>query len=83
MILAIVLTALLVLMVAGFIAFYRYSRTPEWGDSEFRKSVLRMLVLIGPMFGMRYEEPHHERPAVLTPGPEEEPLPRVSDDQEG
>jgi len=83
MAIAIVLTTLLLLMLAGFIAFYRHSRTPEWGDSEFRRSVLRMLVMIGPMFGVRYQEPHHEHPAVLTPGPEEEPLPRVSDDQAG
>jgi hypothetical protein len=71
----IVLATILGLLVAGFLAFYVYSRTPEWGESDLRRSVLHMLVVIGPMLGMRYHEPHHEVPVISTPGPQHELLP--------
>ncbi len=79
----IVLATILGLLVAGFLAFYVYSRTPEWGESDLRRSVLHMLVVIGPMLGMRYHEPHHEVPVISTPGPDHEVLPtRGGDDQD-
>jgi len=71
----IVLGAVLVVLVAAFIAFYRHSKTPEWGDSDFRKSMLGMMVAIAPLWGMRYKEPHHELPTVSAPGSEQESLP--------
>ena len=40
MIVLIVLGAILLVLVVAFVLFYRHSRTPEWGDSEFRKSML-------------------------------------------
>ncbi|MGO8686048.1 MAG: hypothetical protein ACLQT7_02510 [Candidatus Dormibacteria bacterium] len=74
MIVAIVMAAILAVLAIAFSAFYRHSRTPEWGDSELRKSVLRMLVVIGPLWGMRYQEPRPTPPAVTTPGDDHEPL---------
>jgi hypothetical protein len=73
-IVALVMAAVLAAMVIAFVAFYRHSRTPEWGDSEVRKSVLRMLVVIGPLWGMRYQEPRPTPPAVTAPGVDPEPL---------
>ena len=75
MITTIVMATVLGVLVVGFLAFYLYSRTPEWGDSDFRKSMLGFLVAIAPMWGMRYKPPHHETPAVTTRGEEREPLP--------
>jgi hypothetical protein len=75
MVAVIVLAALLAILVCAFVAFYFHSRTPEWGDSELRRSVLRMLVVIGPLWGMHYQEPRPELPVVTTPGPEKAPLP--------
>jgi hypothetical protein len=75
----IVLGVVLVLMLGLFLWFYRYSRTLAWGESETRKAVLRMLVVIGPVFGMHYRPPRPEPPSVATPGPDgEPPLPGVS-----
>ena len=76
----IVLGAILLVLVVAFIAFYRHSRTPEWGDSEFRRSMLAMMVAIAPLWGMRYKEPHHELPTVSAPGSEQGPLLRRSAD---
>lgn len=74
----IVLATILGVLVVAFLAFYVYSRTPEWGESDLRRSVLHMLVVIGPMLGMRYHEPHHEVPVISTPGPEHEVVPTRS-----
>ncbi|HAW10668.1 MAG: hypothetical protein ABSC16_10215 [Candidatus Dormibacteria bacterium] len=76
----IVLGAILLALVVAFILFYRHSRTPEWGDSEFRRSMLAMMVAIAPLWGMRYKEPHHELPTVSAPGSEQGPLPTRSAD---
>lgn len=54
-------------LLGAFLLFYRHSRTPEWGESELRKSVLRMLVVVGPIFGMRYTPPRPAPPAVTAP----------------
>lgn len=77
---AIVMGVALVVLLVAFILFYRHSRTPEWGDSEFRKSMLGMMVAIAPLWGMRYKEPHHELPTVSAPGSEQGPLPTRSAD---
>ncbi len=71
----IVLGVILVALVVAFALFYRHSRTPEWGDSEFRKSMLGMMVAIAPLWGMRYKEPHHELPTLSTPAAAPGPLP--------
>ena len=67
MVTIIVLSAVLAVMLIAFFSFYWYSRTPEWGDSETRKALLRMLVVVGPIFGMHYDKPVPERPTIATP----------------
>ncbi len=74
----IIMASILAVVVAAFVTFYLHSQTPEWGDSEVRKSVLRVLVIIGPLWGMRYREPHHEIPAVTTPKGDDEGNPKAS-----
>ena len=71
---AIVLAIILGAMVVAFVAFYLYSRKPEWGDSEVRKTMFRMMVIISPLWGMHYREPYAEIPVAATPGPDREPL---------
>ena len=82
MIVTIVLTAVLAVLVLAFIAFYRYSRTPEWGDSDVRKAALELLVSIGPLWGMHFKAPRPELPTVTAPGPDPEALPTWGDDGE-
>jgi len=73
MLIVIILSLVLVTMLLAFLWFYSYSRTPEWGDSETRKAVLRMLIVIGPIFGMHYRAPRPEPPTISAPGGDEEP----------
>jgi hypothetical protein len=79
---AIVLAAILAVMVLAFIAFYRYSRTPEWGDSDVRRAALELLVSIGPFWGMHFKAPRPELPTVTTPGTDPEPLPTWGDGEQ-
>ena len=69
----VVMAVLLGVMVIAFLWFYWYSRTLAWGDSETRKAVLRMLMVVGPIFGMHYKEPRPEPPTISAPGGDEEP----------
>jgi hypothetical protein len=62
---ALVMVAILAALCAGFLLFHRYSRTPAWRDSETRMAMMRLLVIIGPMFGMRFDRPPPDRPAVM------------------
>jgi hypothetical protein len=71
----IIMASILGVIVVGFVGFYLHSRTLEWGESEVRKSVLRMLVVIGPLWGMRYREPHHDIPTVTAPKGDGDPGP--------
>ena len=73
MLIVIILSVILALMLIAFLWFYWYSRTPEWGESETRKAVLRVLIVIGPFFGMHYEPPRPEPPTISAPGGDEEP----------
>ena len=82
MIAAIVLAAILAVMVLAFIAFFRYSRTPEWGASDVRKAALELLVSIGPFWGMHFKAPRPELPTVTTPGADPEPLPTWGDEEQ-
>jgi hypothetical protein len=79
MIVTVVLVVILGLLALAFVAFYRYSRTPEWGDSDVRKAALGMLMAIGPLWGMHFKAPRPELPSVTTPGDDPEPLPTWSD----
>jgi len=73
MVAIIVLSAVFVLLVVAFLWFYFYSRTLAWGQSETRQAFLRVMVVIGPMFGVRYKEPRPEPPTIATPAKDEEP----------
>ena len=63
----IVLSVVFALLLGAFLSFYWYSRTLAWGESETRKAMLRMLVVVGPIFGMHYDKPVPERPTIGTP----------------
>jgi len=63
----VVLSAVVVVMIAVFGWFYFYSRTPEWGQSETRKALLNMMVVIGPIFGNHYRREPPEIPSVSAP----------------
>jgi len=67
MIAIVVVAAVFVILLIAFLWFYFYSRTPAWGDSETRKAVLRVLVVVGPIFGMHYREPRPEPTTISTP----------------
>lgn len=68
----VVLFAIVAILLAGFVMFFLYSRTPAWRSSETRMAMMRLLVVIGPMFGMRFDVPPPERPAVMGSGPDPE-----------
>jgi hypothetical protein len=67
---AAVMLAVLVAMLGGFVLFFLHSRTPAWRTSETKMAMMRMLVIIGPFFGMRFDRPPPDRPAVMGPGPD-------------
>jgi hypothetical protein len=69
----IVLIVVFALMLIAFLWFYFYSRTLAWGESETRRAFLRMMVVIGPIFGMRYREPRPEPPTISTPARDADP----------
>ena len=69
---AAILSAVVVVMIAVFAWFYYYSRTPAWGQSDTRKALLSMMVVIGPIFGNHYRREPPEIPSVSAPGPEED-----------
>lgn len=69
----VVMALVLALLVAAFLWFYFYSRTLAWGESETRRAMLRMMVVIGPIFGMRYKEPRPEPPTISAPARDPEP----------
>jgi hypothetical protein len=66
----IVLSAVIVAMLIVFGWFYLYSRTPAWGESETRKALLNMMIVVGPIFGMHYRREPPEPPSISTPGPD-------------
>lgn len=73
MVAIIVLSVVFAILVIAFLRFYFYSRTLSWGQSETRQAFLRVMVVIGPMFGVRYKEPRPEPPTIATPARQEEP----------
>ena len=73
MVAIVVLSVVFALLVVAFLWFYLYSRTLAWGQSETRQAFLRVMVVIGPMFGVRYKEPRPEPPTIATPALEKKP----------
>lgn len=73
MVAVIVLSGVFTVLVLVFLWFYHYSRTLAWGESEARRTALRIMIVIGPIFGVRYKEPRPEPPTIATPARDEEP----------
>lgn len=67
----IVISAVLVVMIAVFVWFYIYSRTPAWGQSDTRKALLNMMIVVGPIFGNHYRREPPEIPSVSAPAPDD------------
>ena len=63
----VVMGTVLVILVAGFVVFYRYSRTEAWWESGTRKALLHGMIALAPFLGMRYRNPHHEPPTISVP----------------
>jgi len=68
----IVLSAIVVVMLAVFVWFYVYSRTPAWGQSDTRKAMLNMMVVVGPIFGMHYKKEPPEPTSISAPVQDDE-----------
>ena len=68
----IVLSAVIVVMIVVFAWFYFYSRTPAWGQSDTRKALLNMMIVVGPIFGMHYRREPPELPSISAPGPDDD-----------
>jgi hypothetical protein len=75
-----VLSAVIVVMIVIFAWFYFYSRTPAWGQSDTRKALLDMIVVVGPIFGQHYRREPPEIPSISAPGADDgdEPPARIS-----
>jgi uncharacterized membrane protein len=71
----IVLSAVVVVMLAVFFWFYMYSRTLAWGQSDTRKALLNLMIVVGPIFGMHYRKDPPEPTSISAPAED--------DDQEG
>lgn len=67
-----IMAAVLVALLAGILAFSRYSRSPAWRTSEVRMATMRFLVIIGPFFGARVDMPDPTPTTISTPGPDPE-----------
>ena len=72
----IVMAVILAVLIVAFLWFYIYSRTLAWGESETRRAVLRVLVMVGPIFGMHYKPPRPEPPTISTPANDDAPAVR-------
>ena len=68
----IVLSAVLVVMIGAFAWFYFYSRTLAWGDSETRKALLNLMVVVGPIFGSHYRREPPELPTLSAPAADDD-----------
>jgi drug/metabolite transporter (DMT)-like permease len=68
----IVLSAIVVVMLAGFLWFYMYSRTLAWGQSDTRKALLNMMIVVGPIFGMHYKKEPPEPTSISAPAQDDE-----------
>jgi hypothetical protein len=66
-----VLSAVIVVMIAIFVWFYFYSRTLAWGQSDTRKALLNVMIVVGPIFGSHYRREPPEVPSVSAPGPDD------------
>jgi len=68
----VVLSVIIVVMLAVFFRFYLYSRTPAWGQSDTRKAMLNMMIVVGPIFGMHYKKEPPEPTSISAPAQDDE-----------
>jgi hypothetical protein len=68
----IVLSAVVVAMLVVFFWFYMYSRTPAWGQSDTRKAMLNMMIVVGPIFGMHYKKEPPEPTSISAPAQDDD-----------
>ena len=67
-----VLLVVLLLLIAAFIWFFRYSRTEAWWMSSTRKAFLEVMVAMAPFLGGSYKKPRPQLPGIMTPSKPEE-----------
>ena len=71
----IVLAVVLIALLAGFVAFYRYSRTDAFRRGDVRRASFNLRLVIGPFFGVHPKPPEPEPTSVSTPkGDSDDPL---------
>ncbi|HXA27302.1 MAG TPA: hypothetical protein VN193_01025 [Candidatus Angelobacter sp.] len=71
----VILGAVLVGLLIGFAAFYRYSRTDAFRHGDVRRATFNLLLVIGPFFGVHPKPPEPEPTSIATPkGDTEDPL---------
>jgi hypothetical protein len=75
----IVLSAVVVALIAIITAFYRRVGRGDWAQSDVRLSAIAFIAAIGPFFGLRIKQSQPERPAVLEPKRDDEPVGPVGD----
>jgi hypothetical protein len=63
----VILGAVLVVLLAGFGAFYRYSRTEAFRRGDLRRASFNLLLVIGPLFGVHPKPPEPEPTSISTP----------------
>jgi hypothetical protein len=63
----VILGAVLIGLLAGIAAFYRYSRTDAFRHGDVRRATLNLLMTIGPFFGVHPERPEPAPTSVSTP----------------
>ena len=68
----IVLSVVIVAMLVGFFWFYMYSRTLAWGQSDTRKALLNMMIVVGPIFGMHYNKEPPEPTSISAPAQDDD-----------
>ncbi|HEY6377578.1 MAG TPA: hypothetical protein VI316_00170 [Candidatus Dormibacteraeota bacterium] len=78
----VVLSTVVVALVALLTAFYRRVGRADWAQSDMRLSAVAFIAAIGPFFGLRVKQSQPERPAVLEPKGDGEPVGPVGDLEE-
>jgi hypothetical protein len=73
----IVLSVVIVAMLVGFVWFYLYSRTLAWGQSDTRKALLNMMIVVGPIFGMHYKKEPPEPTSISAPAQDDDEKPAL------
>jgi hypothetical protein len=68
----IVLSAVVVVMLVVFLWFYMYSRTLAWGESDTRKALLNLMIVVGPIFGMHYRKDPPEPTSISAPADDDD-----------